>query len=344
MIGVLRLGHRPDRDKRVTTHVALVARALGADKIFIATPDDELKERIESVVRRFGGKFEIETGTNWRSLIKNWKGCRVHLTMYGQRLSDALPSIPRDRPLLLIVGAEKVPKEVYHMADINVAVGNQPHSEVAALAVFLDRFLDGASPAYANGEALILPHHRGKTVVAKGEMPTRDGAIALLKAVGCDAGIIAHCEAVEELAVAIAKRCRADLKLVSAGALLHDIGRSRTHKIGHAVEGARLAKELGLPEKLVRIIERHIGAGLTAAEAKKLGLPPKDYIPKTLEEKIVAHADNLVGTAKSPSKRIPSEQATERLRRNGAAEGAKRLLALHKELSRRCGLDLDELE
>ncbi|MBI5000938.1 MAG: HDIG domain-containing protein [Euryarchaeota archaeon] len=175
-------------------------------------------------------------------------------------------------------------------------------------------------------------------------MPTREGAIALMRSVGCADYVVAHCEAVEELAVRIARRCGADQRLVSVGALLHDIGRSRTHGMSHAIAGARLAMELGLPERIARIIERHIGAGLTASEARALGLPSKSYIPKTLEEKIVAHADNLVGTLKSPTKRIASKQAAERLLKNGTRGGAKRLIALHKELSKKCGIDLDELD
>ena len=85
-----------------------------------------------------------------------------------------------------------------------------------------------------------------------------------------------------------------DMELVKTGALLHDIGRSQTNGIKHAVVGAELLKERGFPWEVVNIVERHIGAGISREEAKVLGLPPKDYLPLTLEEKLVAHADNLI--------------------------------------------------
>src|SRR5512136_213113 len=93
MIVVLRLGHRPTRDQRVTTHVALTARALGADEIWVATEDSGLEKTVNSVVARFGGKFRIRTGVDWRKAMRSWKGEVVHLTMYGESLSRALPTV-----------------------------------------------------------------------------------------------------------------------------------------------------------------------------------------------------------------------------------------------------------
>lgn len=133
-------------------------------------------------------------------------------------------------------------------------------------------------------------------------------ALDLLRKYGCSPGVIEHCHAVAAYAREIAmdiKSCtiknraqmNIDIDLVYTGGLLHDIGRSRTHGISHAVEGAKIAIENGLDEKLINIIERHIGAGIPEEEAAALGLPAKDYIPLTLEEKIVAHADNLVSGA-----------------------------------------------
>lgn len=85
-----------------------------------------------------------------------------------------------------------------------------------------------------------------------------------------------------------------DIRLVEAGALLHDIGRSRSHEVDHAVVGAGIARELGLPEELVLVIERHIGAGIPEDEARELGLPERSYVPVSLEEKIVSYADKLI--------------------------------------------------
>ena len=121
----------------------------------------------------------------------------------------------------------------------------------------------------------------------------------LLHKAGCDARVIAHCEAVCACAGEYAARCSlADPALVTRGALLHDIGRSRTHSIGHAQAGADMLREAGYPEELARIVECHTGAGLTADECTLLGLLPRDCMPQTVEEKIVTHADNLLAGTK----------------------------------------------
>lgn len=165
MITVLRIGHRPARDKRVTTHVALTARAFGAARILVDTKDALLEKTVRNLVRRFGGPFEIETGVPWRRVLREFPGTKVHLTMYGLPLDDVLPKIPRDE-LLIVVGAEKVPADLYRLADVNVAVGNQPHSEVAALAVFLDRLLEGGGLRREfRGRLRIRPSPRGKDVL-----------------------------------------------------------------------------------------------------------------------------------------------------------------------------------
>ena len=144
-IWIMRIGHRPQRDKRVTTHVALSSRALGAKGIYV---------------------YSIKTGVSWKEATKDFQGKVVHLTMYGQRVDEALPKIPRDEDIMIVVGAEKVPAEVYQRADFNVSVGNQPHSEIAALAIFLDRFTEGkALYADRGGELEVVPNERGKTVV-----------------------------------------------------------------------------------------------------------------------------------------------------------------------------------
>lgn len=175
MIGVLRLGHRPERDKRITTHVALTARAFGADGITIAADVDEhVRDSVRDVVNRWGGPFEIEFDPSWRRILRDWKekgGVVVHLTMYGIHVDEALPRIKSElksgRDILVVVGAEKVPGEVYRMADYNVGVGNQPHSEVAALAVFLDRLLEGQGlrREFKGAKLKIIPQERGKKVV-----------------------------------------------------------------------------------------------------------------------------------------------------------------------------------
>ena len=117
-------------------------------------------------------------------------------------------------------------------------------------------------------------------------IPSPEECVELLKKAGCSEEVIGHCVTVRDIAVRIAEKSGADVNLVEVGALLHDIGRSKTHGIKHGIEGSKIAKKLGLPEEIVNIIERHIGAGLPAEDAKKLGLPERDFIPITLEEKI----------------------------------------------------------
>ena len=168
---VLRIGHRIPRDNRITTHVCLTARALGADGVYISDVHDrELIATIQSVSRRFGGDFQIEAGRSWRSTITGWKkagGRVVHLTAYGMPLPRVIGEIRRSRSdKLVVVGAEKVPGELYSVADWNVAVTNQPISEVSALGIFLDWFFGHKrlEPFFPNGQIRIIPTEHGKRV------------------------------------------------------------------------------------------------------------------------------------------------------------------------------------
>jgi len=168
---VLRLGHRPERDKRITTHVALVARAFGANGFVLeGSCDESVISSIEKVVARWGGVMRVECGVDGRKYLRSWRrsgGSVVHLTMYGVPLDFAVDAIASDpRPKLIVVGAEKVDRFYYNEADWNVAVTNQPHSEVAALAVFLDRLYRGreAYTVHPRARARVRPSTRGKRV------------------------------------------------------------------------------------------------------------------------------------------------------------------------------------
>lgn len=169
-IEVLRLGHRPARDKRITTHVCLTARALGARRVHIAELDEGVVRSVASVRDRFGGTFEVGSGTGWKSVVKAWKaagGQVVHLSMYGLGLAESTEAICKDgRDVLVVVGAEKVPFELYELADHNVAVGSQPHSEVAALALMLDRLTAGTweNATFDGGKVRVIPTAHGKRV------------------------------------------------------------------------------------------------------------------------------------------------------------------------------------
>ncbi|MHC1598537.1 MAG: tRNA (cytidine(56)-2'-O)-methyltransferase [Candidatus Methanofastidiosia archaeon] len=166
MITVLRIGHRPQRDKRITTHVALVARAFGADKIVISEEDQKIKETITSVVESWGGDFSIEF-QRWRSFLSNFSGTIVHLTMYGIPFEEKINEIKEiNGDICIIVGAEKVPPEIYQRATYNLAVGNQPHSEVSSLALFLDRYYKGNefNRQFSKAKIEIKPSEKGKIV------------------------------------------------------------------------------------------------------------------------------------------------------------------------------------
>jgi uncharacterized protein len=134
----------------------------------------------------------------------------------------------------------------------------------------------------------------------------------ILVTAGCSREVVAHCVAVSAVAVSLAGRVRVSLdrELVRQGGMLHDIGRARTHGIDHAIAGVEIARGLGFSEQLVLIIERHIGAGITATEAVRLGLPQKDYLPLTTEEKLVSYADNLT----SGVREMPFYEALDRFR------------------------------
>ncbi len=169
-------------------------------------------------------------------------------------------------------------------------------------------------------------------------VPNEDQCIELLIDAGCKRRVIVHCCTVEAVAKEMVSRISgADRRLVLAGALLHDIGRSVDHSIMHAYIGSQIVAEEGLSQALVDIVRKHTGAGLDQEDVDEMGLPAGDYMPRTLEEKIVAHADNLV----SDNRIVGHMHSVTKLRTKGADRGADRIEALHKELSALYGEDLD---
>jgi tRNA (cytidine56-2'-O)-methyltransferase len=153
----------------------LAARAFGATGFVLSdTADEHLKKSVEKVTKSWGGDFYFEMGTPWKNAVKDWKmkgGLVVHLTIYGENIqsSDALSRIKTSgKNVLLLVGSQKVPPEFFsaEVSDFNVAVGNQPHSECAAVAVFLDRFFQGKelSKDFGNAKVRVIPQERGKKI------------------------------------------------------------------------------------------------------------------------------------------------------------------------------------
>ncbi len=172
-VAVLRIGHRLVRDDRTTTHAILVSRAFGSNVMYTTDIDDEIISTVNKINSSWGGsnEFDLKIIDNWKKLIKEWKGEQgkiVHLTMYGLRINEVIKEIRDiDQKILVVIGAEKVPREIYLLADYNISIGNQPHSEIAALAIFLDRYFNGEQfdKKFTNGKMKIIPSDKGKNVI-----------------------------------------------------------------------------------------------------------------------------------------------------------------------------------
>ncbi len=173
-VEVLRLDHRRVRDARITTHVCLTARALGASGVYLSGDrDKKLMENVKDVAKRWGGEFHLEYRKGWENLLNEWKnkgGEIVHLTMYGEQVQDVTPQIqnsPKNK--LVVVGGSRVPSKVYQEADWNVSVTTQPHSEVSSLAIFLHMLFEGKELEleFEGGDMKVLPSKKGKNVLIK---------------------------------------------------------------------------------------------------------------------------------------------------------------------------------
>ncbi len=339
-ITILRINHRPFRDKRITTHVALTARAFGASKILIDSEDSELEATLNKVSENFGGDFNIKSGVKWKSELTKFDGVKVHLTMYGLPVAKVIDEIRKEtenRDLMIIVGASKVPPEVYDGSSYNVSITNQPISEVSALAILLDRYFGGSELETAfQGRLNIHPTAKGKEVRI---LPKEDECIRILKKQGADEKLLKHSKAVRDLAVKMASLIGADQKIVSIGALLHDIGKTRTDGIDHAFAGSQILEDNNIDERIVKLVQRHTGAGISMGEAKSLGLPEINFMPESVEEKIVALANNLI----SGDTRITIEQLLDGYRKKGLNDQAERILQLHRYLSELCNKDIDKI-
>ena len=170
-IVIFRYGHRDVRDYRVTSHCALVSRAFGAEEIIICgNKDEKIVNTLRGVCKRWGGKFKVKFVKTWEKPLQNLqkKGFTlVHLTMYGERVQDVDEKIGKNKKVCIIIGSRKVERGIYKISDYNVSVTNQPHSEIAALSVFLDRVQNGAElkKEFAGAKRQIIPEKQGKKVI-----------------------------------------------------------------------------------------------------------------------------------------------------------------------------------
>jgi len=168
---VLRIGHRLVRDDRATTHLFLAARALGADiAVYSGQKDIGVESSLDKVKKAWGGSFKLEYTRSWKQFLEDhrsrgWK--IIHLTMYGLPIESAIEDIRSDfADKIVVVGGPKVPSDVFEIADWNLSVTSQPHSEISALGVFLHEFFKGIelSKEFSDGELRIIPQAKGKRV------------------------------------------------------------------------------------------------------------------------------------------------------------------------------------
>jgi tRNA (cytidine56-2'-O)-methyltransferase len=176
VIEVVRIGQRLVRDDRVTTHVALVSRAFGAKRIYMTEVNPEIKDTVEKINKTWGSNFEIVFIDKWKPILKKKKDEKfkiIHLSMYGENINNVEEDLRKEEDLVIVVGAEKVPREIYELADYNVGVGSQPHSEISALAILLDRIQKGKQfeMEFPGAKRKIIPTKNGKNVQVK---ETRD--------------------------------------------------------------------------------------------------------------------------------------------------------------------------
>ena len=334
-IHVLRIGHRPKRDKRITTHVCLTARAFGASGLTLSPPDSRVTDTMERVSKKFGGDFEFGGTRQPKQFIDSWEGKVVHLTMFGLPFLETLPLIKKIKePMLIIVGAEKVPAWAFEKADYNLAVGNQPHSEVAALAVLLQNINEHWEEEANDGTVAVVPSLYYRHLA---KVPTKTQALTLHAKVKTQKKIVEHCKAVATLSRRVALEIGGNADIAYIGALMHDIGKAKSKGIEHAHIGGSIAREESLHPGVVHVIESHIGGGITKSEAKQFGLPRGEYMPRTKEAKIVAACDNLFnGTKRQPISRRIEWLETKRL-----TDASKRTERLHRWVSKKLGTELD---
>jgi tRNA (cytidine56-2'-O)-methyltransferase len=168
---VFRYGHRTVRDYRVTSHCSLVARAFGAKKIIVCGDKDEsMKNSVDDITERWGGPFKVEFVDSWEEELEKIKKegySLVHLTMYGEQINKKEKEIKKNEKICIIIGSQKVEKEIYYLVDYNISITNQPHSEIAALAVTLDRLQEGKelSKTFSGAKKQIVPKNKGKEVI-----------------------------------------------------------------------------------------------------------------------------------------------------------------------------------
>ncbi len=170
MINILKLDHRPIRDKRITTHCALVSRAFKADNFYYSGIEDNVFEKnILSINKQWGGSFQVNHLKKPTEFVNKFQGIKIHLTMYGSKIISEINKIKtkiKKKDLLIIIGGPKVDRFYYNAVDYNISVTSQPHSEVAALAILLNYLNPECllEDKFQNNKIKINPNKEGKKV------------------------------------------------------------------------------------------------------------------------------------------------------------------------------------
>ena len=169
-------------------------------------------------------------------------------------------------------------------------------------------------------------------------IPDEQEALSLHRKYGSSPRIVTHCETVAKVSLRLAgafhtRGLKVDADAILAGALLHDIGRTQTHTVQHGYAGATILAEEGVDSIVVEIVKRHVGAGIASEEAASLGLPAGDYVPSTLEERVVCFSDKMV----SGDVVRPFDVEVERFARKG--HDVQRLRQLKDDLQTSLGED-----
>jgi uncharacterized protein (TIGR00295 family) len=173
-------------------------------------------------------------------------------------------------------------------------------------------------------------------------VPSALEAMALHRKYGSNERTVAHCQGCARISRLLAEKAAergnmVNQEAVNAGALLHDIGRSQTQLVNHGFVGAQIWEKEGVDGIVVEIVRRHVGAGISGEEAAKLGFPAGDYIPRTLEQKIVCFADKMLDGDKAR----PFEQEVQRFVKKG--HDVQRLKKLKEDVDAAVGVDAEPL-
>jgi tRNA (cytidine56-2'-O)-methyltransferase len=153
-------------------HIFLAARAFGAEQaVYSGQQDPTMEAQFKEIVTKWGGNFTVEYIPDESEQLKTWKQAGrelIHLTMYGlpiQKVIEEIRCSPRDK--VIVIGGAKVKRSIYRVADWNVAITSQPHSEISALSVFLHLLFEGTEleKTHDSAQFQIIPQARGKKVI-----------------------------------------------------------------------------------------------------------------------------------------------------------------------------------